>query len=275
MYTVIGLGSAGCNIAELFENDENYKVKLIDKDIEGENCFSLKAQKTPEEYEKNVPDMSDFLKDVGEKVIFILAGSGKVSGAALRILQQIKHKEINIFYIRPDTELLGTIGKLQDRLTFNVLQQYARSGIFKCIYLVSNPLIENILGDIPIISYNEALNKVIYNSLNSILKFNENHAIIDNFSNPKEISRIMTIGVYDIESKVEKLFYPLELIDDKCYEFAINENDLKSNGKLFKIIKESMREKLLDKLKISYRIHSTLHEQNYCYVVAYSRKVQE
>ena len=35
MYTIIGLGSAGCNVAELFENG-NYKVKLIDVDIEGE-----------------------------------------------------------------------------------------------------------------------------------------------------------------------------------------------------------------------------------------------
>ena len=80
---------------------------------------------------------------------------------------------------------------------------------------------------------------------------------------------------YIRENNIEKMLYPIDLIDDKCYYFVINETELKSNGKLFKLIKERMREKVLDNTKISYRIHSTPQEQSYCYVVAWSRKVQE
>lgn len=275
MYTIIGLGQAGCNIAEMFENSQDYKVKLIDVDIEGDNCFSIQSQKTPELYEKNVPDLSDFFKDITNKVVFILAGSGKISGATLQILKQIKDREISVLYIRPDTDLLPTIGKLQDRVTFNILQEYARSGMFKNIWLINNSTIESIIGDTSILEYNNTLNRVIYNAFSGVLKCLSSEAVINNYIPPEEISRIATIGVYDLETNNEKLFYPFDMIDDKCYFFCVMEDDLKNNGKLFKLIKERMKEKSLDKTKISYRIHSTTLEQNYCYVVAYSRKIQQ
>jgi len=274
MYTIIGLGAAGCNIAELFE-DSGYKVKLIDTEIEGENCFAFSPQKTPELYEEKVPDLTDFFKDVTEKIILIIGGGGKISGASLKILKQLKNKELNILYIKPEEKLIGSLSKLQDRVTYNILQEYARSGVFKNIYLFSNPVVENIIGDVPIVEFKQKMNKVIFNAMNAYLKFNSTEALIDNSVQPKEISRMVSIGLYDIQNNQEQLFFPLDFTDDKCYYFAINENELKSNGKLFKIIKDSMLEKVLDQTKISYKIYSTTHEQNYCYVVAYSRKIQD
>jgi len=275
MYTVIGLGNVGCDIAELFENNLEYKVKLIDVDIEGENCFSLLQQKTSEAYEKTTPDLSSFFNDITDKALLIVDGSATIAGCTLQILKQLSDKEINILYIRNDVEMLGSVAKLQDRVAFSVLQEYARSGIFKNIFLISIPAIENVLGDMPIVDYNKNVYKVIYNAFIGITKFQNEDAVIDNSSPPKEISRITTFGVYDLENDIEKLFYQLDFIDDKCYYFGINENDLKTNNKLFRAIKERMREKVLDKTKISYRIHHTGYEQSFCYVAAWSRKVQE
>lgn len=274
MYTIIGLGSAGCNIAELFE-DSGYKVKLIDNDIEGENCFSIESQKTPELYELNTPDLSDFFKDVTDKIVLIIGGGGKISGCTLKVLKQLKNKELNVVYIKPEEKLISSTAKLQDRTTFSILQEYARSGVFKRIYLFSNPIIENMIGDVPIVEFKKNMNKVIFNALNAFFKFESVEALIDNSVQPKEISRIVAFGVYDLQNNEESLFFPLNFIDDKCYYFAINENELKSNGKLFKIIKDSMLQKVLEQTKISYKIYSTPHEQNYCYIVAYSRKIQE
>jgi len=274
MYTIIGLGHAGCDLAELFEPNPEYKVKLIDVDIEGENCFSIKNQQTPEDFEKNIPDMSKFFSDVTEDILLIVDGS-KISGCSLRILQQLKNKTINVAYLRGDTELLNSVSKLQDRLVFNVLQEYARSGVFKKVFLISIPAIENILGDMPIVEYSKNINRVIYNCIKDVQKFETEEPIINNFSDPKEVSRIVTFGVYSIENNAEKMFYPMDFIDDKCYYFAVNENDLKTNSKLFRLIKERMREKVLDNTKISYRIHHTGYEQSFCYVAAWSRKVQE
>lgn len=275
MYTIIALGNVGCDLAELFETNPEYKVKLLDTDIEGDNCFSLTKQQTSEDYEKNVPDLSVFFSDVSERIIFIVDGSAKIAGASLQILKQLSHKEIHILYLRADTQLLNNTGRLQDRVAFNVLQEYARSGIFKTTTLISIPEIENILGDMPIVEYSRNINRVIYNSVTAIKKFESEEAIIDNSSQPNEISRIVTYGVYSLENDNEKLFYPLDFVDDKCYYFGINENDLKTNSKLFRLIKERMRDKVLDNTKISYRIHHTGYEQSFCYVVAWSRKVQE
>jgi hypothetical protein len=275
MYTIIGLGSAGCNIAEMFEKQDGFKVKLIDSGIEGENCFSLEKCDTPEQYEQHTPDLTSFFSDVEGKVLLIVGGSGKISGASLKILKYVNNKEINVLYIRPDRSLLFETGILQERLTFNVFQEYARSGIFKYVYLVDNTAIENVLGDIPIVGYYEKLNEIIYQSFNNIYNFDTSTPVIDNSFPPKEISRIVTFGFYDLDNNQEKLLYPLDFIDDKVYNFVINESELKSNGKLFKLLKERMKEKSINNTKISYKIYSSAVEQNYCYVVAYSRKIQE
>jgi len=275
MSTIIGLGAQGCDIAEVFETNRDYNVKLLDINIEGENCFSFKVHNSSEEYEKNTPDLSDFFSDIHEQVFFIVDGSTKIAGASLQILKQLKDKKINLIYVRQDVNLLGNIAKMQDRVAFNVLQEYARSGIFNSISLISLSALDNIIGDMPILEYNENINKLIYNTIVNIEKFNNEEPIIDNFSSPKDVSKIITYGIYDIANNLEKLFYPLDLIDDKCYYFGINENDLKTNSKLFRVIKDRMREKTVDKTKISYRIHSTGHEMNFCYVIAYSKKIQQ
>jgi len=273
--TVIGLGSAGCNLAELFETNNEYNVKLIDVDIEGDNCYSLPQFSAYEDYETKLPDLSYFLSDTKEEVLFILSGCGKVSAASLKILSLIKNKKITILYIRPDKELISDLAKLQDRLTFSVLQEYARSGLFEKILLINNINIDSIAGDISISSYYDELNKIIYNTYKDINSLKNKKCIIDLSKDPLDISRICTYGFYDLDSDTEKLFYDFDLIDDKIYYFFINEEKLKSDNKLFKEIKEKIKNKLNKQIKVSYKIFSTPHEQSYCYVEIYSRKIQQ
>lgn len=277
MTTVIGLGSAGCNIAEIFEIHKNvFQVKLIDVDIEGDNCFSLKKQNSPEEYEKNFPDLSDFLSDCTDEVIFILCGAGNVSGCALSLLKHVKHKKVNILYIRPDIELLGNHSVLQEKVVFNVLQEYTRSGLFNSMTIVGNKQIEELMGDVTIVNYFKAINEFLTATYIPLKYLEKTTGVFQSYSPPKDISRIMTIGDYEFEvSDKERILYPLTEIDDKCYHFVINQNTLETDGKLFKNIKEKMRNKSLDTAKISYIIHSTDQEYDMCYVTLHSRKIQE
>jgi hypothetical protein len=273
--TIIGLGNAGCNIAELFEGDEKYNVILIDKNIEGENCIPVKEQKTPEDYEKNAPSLSNYLDKIGDRAFLIVGGSGMISGASLRILQQLKERELNIIYIRPQTNSLAGNNLLQEKLTFNVLQEYARSGIFKKIYLVSNPNVENILGDLPVIGYYQKINEYIFNCLNFILTNETTDGIFGNIATPKDIARICTVGVYDIKNNVENYLYNLQNISDKYFYFVFNEEKLKTDGSILKNIKSLVTAKAVDNCKVSFTIYSTKQEQDYCFIHAFSQRIQE
>jgi len=272
MQTVICLGPKACDIGELFEKNKNFLTKLIDKEIEGDNCFSLPKQKTPEDYEKNCPDLSSFLSNTTDDVLFITSGDCDVLSASLKILSFIKNKNINVLYLKP-TKAFNI--NLVDKVAFNVFQEYARSGVFKNLYLFDESQLEDFLGEIPISDWYENYLSLIHNTYNSIHSLRKKEPLINNYSSPKDNSRICTLGFYDIENDMEKMFFIFKNIDDKCYNFIINENALKTDNKLFKLIKENMKNKAVDNTKISYTIHSTNNEKNYCYVVAHTKFIQE
>jgi len=272
MQTVICLGPKACDVGELFEKNDAYQVKLIDKEIEGNNCFLIPKQKTPEDYEKNCPDLTEFLFDCTDDVLFITSGDCDVLSASLSILKCIKQKNITILYLKPPKSFNVN---LVDKLAFNVFQEYTRSGLFKKIYLLDGSQLEELLGEIPISDWYEKYLSLIYSTYNSIDILDKKEPVINNYYPPKDVSRICTFGFYDLENDSEKMLFKFNNTDDKCYNFIINENALKTDNKLFKLIKENMKNKAVDNTKICYTIHSTNNEKNYCYVVAHTKFIQE
>lgn len=275
MQTVICLGAKACDIGEMFENNESYQVKLIDEDIEGHNCFSLKKQKNPEDYEKYVPDMSDFFKDINNSILFITSGQSAVLSSSLKILQQIKEKDITIFYLKPNVDFLSRQDLLQDRVAFNVFQEYARSGIFKRTFLISEDNIEqHLLNELSITEIYEANLKMIYNFIIN-LNNSQDEPLINHFSEPKDSSRISTFAFYDLNSDIEFPMYDFSMIDDKIYHFFLSEETINKDKKIMREIKEKLKKKLINNTKVSYNINKTTSEKNYCFVVYYSKFIQQ
>lgn len=269
MDTIIGLGSAGCKIADEFSKFPQYDIYKIDVNLKGDKCFAIPKSNTPEEYEKSVPDMSDFFKEVEGDILFIVGGGGKISGATLQILQHLEHCNINILYIKPCLKSLTKMGRLQDRVVFGVLQEYSRSGIFRKMFIIDNSVIEKIVGDVSILEYNKKLNNLIVSSFHYINVFNHTEPVLQNEDLPSEIQRIATIGIYDIKNKNETAFFDIENVGHRCYYYAVPEEVLKSDGKLFNLIKEKAAEN-----QSSYQIHNTKHEEIFCYFIAHSSFVQ-
>lgn len=280
MESVIGLGDAGCRVADAFSAYPQYSVYKIDADLpdtEGENLFSLNVGLTHREYEDSVPDMSEFLSCVeGDDVLFVMGGSGFVSGAALRILQQLHDlgKKINVLYIKPDTELLSGDKFLQERLVYRVLQEYARSGVFERLYLVHNPTIEKLVGEVPLKEYYKKLNEVITSTFHMVTVFDHSTPEHESSVDALNSSRISTIGVMSIEKNEESFFFPLDNVTDRCYYYAINKTSLEEDGKLFGSIKEQVRERSTEGDRVSYKVYSTKYAENLCYCVAHSNQIQ-
>ena len=247
MQNIIGLGAAGCGIAKSFSKYPEYTVRTIDcVEPSGGEHFRIKKCDSHEEYEKAVPDMSNFFSHVKsmDDVLFIIGGSGEISGASLAILQQINHAKLHVLYIKPDITLLSEMGRLREKLVYNVLQEYARSGNFERIVLIDNPKLDETIGGAPVIGYYDELNKMIASTIHMINVFDHTEPEIGTISAPLEVSRIITIGMMNIESGEEKLFFSLTNAREKSYYYAINHEELKSDKELYKGITVQMKNKV-------------------------------
>ena len=271
METVIGLGSAGCNIADCFGQYPQYKVYKIDNGVYGKNCHFLPKYDTPEEYEAHIGDLSSFFGSVSGDVLFVVGGSGTVSGAALRILEQLRHCRIYVLYVEPNVDTLSGKRKLQERVTYYVLQEYARSGLFKRLFLISNSQLENVLGDVPIIGFNDKLNGLLVSTFHMINVYNNNDPVVGNASDFRESTRISTIGISTLENE-KKLFFSLDSIREIRYYYAINRKKLETDGTLMRKITENVKnEKDID---VSYGVYATDYPDDYVYCVANASMIQ-
>ena len=276
MRTVIGLGSAGCRLADAFKAYDNYDVYSIDVGIPAtESSFKAPLKGSHEEYEKSAPSFDEFFRDIDDdEVLFITCGAGAVSGLSLKILESLKDKPINVLYIQPELELLGKTSYLQNRVVFNVFQEYTRSGVFEKMIVVDNAAVEKILGGVPVSSYYEKINQLIVSTIHMINVFNNSGAVVEQLSPPSSFSRICSPGVFDIDSGEEKLFFPLDSVTETQYYYAINNQMLEDDAQLFMNIKNQVKNRVDEHHRASYSIHSTSYEYNYAYCVGYSRGIQ-
>tara|TARA_R100000008_G_C3559385_1_gene155183 strand:- start:146 stop:964 length:819 start_codon:yes stop_codon:yes gene_type:complete len=267
---VIGLGNCGCNIAKEFGRYPQYNVFLIDTEPHhGENFYLLTEQVNPEQYERTCPDLGNFLRCDGE-VILALGGSGSISAACLRVLEKVKHCKITILYIKSDQDLLSEVGRLQQRATFHVLQEYARSGVFERIFLIDNTLVADMIGEVSIANYYQTINQTIAPVVHFINVFNNSKPVMSTFYSLADTSRICTLGIVDVETGEEKMFFPLDNRTETRYYYAISEKSLKEDGTLHNKIKSQVKKK--DE-KTSFGIFETGYDNNFCYSLACSRQI--
>ena len=104
MKAVVGLGEAGCNIADQFAKYPQYRIYKIDAGIESFkdlvvddldnpnrriSHFDMPKQQSSEDYERNCPYMKAFFSDLtpDDEVLFIVGGGGNIAGASLRLTE--------------------------------------------------------------------------------------------------------------------------------------------------------------------------------------------
>jgi len=273
---IIGLGQCGCNIAEKFEQYPQYKTFYINTEESGsKNFFLLDKQESHQEYEANCPDLSDFLKNIKGEVLFCLGGSGSISGASLRVLETIREQDITILFVLPDVELLSETAYLQNRAVFFILQEYARSGVFNKIVLIENNVVESMIEDLTILDRYDKINQYIVSTNHMINVYNNQKPVMTTSDKPSEINRLCTMGMFDIETGEENLFFSLDNVSEKCYYYAIPEKQLKTDTQLLKKITSQIKEKKKENVKLSYSVYSTAYDIPYGYVYARSSEIQK
>tara|TARA_Y100000310_G_scaffold345646_1_gene467673 strand:+ start:1043 stop:1888 length:846 start_codon:yes stop_codon:yes gene_type:complete len=275
MINVIGLGNAGCAIADLLGDHDPYTVYKIDTNLpKQKNCFSIAKRNDPEHYESKLPaKVINSLKKIDGTVVLVVAGGGKISSAALRILECVEKNPIEIVYIKPDLSSSSELVRTLDRITFNVFQQYARSGVFQRLYVASNGEIERVIGNIPLSQYYQKINSVIATTFHMLNVYKNTPANFSSFLDPDGISRISTIGVGTIEKMTDQMFFPLEHVSEKQYYFAINQKQLDEDPDLLTNIKRRTQQKDSN-IKAGFGVYSTSYDQNYIYILENTKIIQ-
>lgn len=282
-FNILGIGKAGCNIADSFKQYSQYRIYKIDIEKKKEKkYYQLLRQNNIIEYEKNIPDLSIFLRKVKNELLVIVGGSGNISGIVLRVLEQLKSKcKISILYIKPDISLLGELKYKQHEIIYHVLQEYTRSAVFKQMYIIDNKfLYDN--AESSILSLEKkytVINENITFCYHMINVFNNMSAIESNFEESLLTAKLITIGFCEFDNlfEGEKLFANIEEIREKKYYFAINQKTLSSGDMSFyKKIKDILKNSKISnkEAKISYGIFSTKFDNNLIFFEVRSSDIQ-
>ena len=277
MISIIGIGNAASAIEEKFSPIENYDIFLLNSKVfkNTKKEFKIKNYNSAEEYEENIPDLKNFFSGVKDRVQVFITGASESSNYTLGILEQIRDRKIDLFYIKPDTELLTENAQLLENVTFGVLQEYARSGLFKSITFISNLHLEKVLGEVPIKTYFNVLNESIFSTVHYLNFFEFTDPEIGQISRPAAVNRIRTIGMLDIENLEEKWLFNLDKSRELCYYICINEKRMETEGGLHKKLVDMLKEKPKNAYKkISYAIYETEHN-DFGFCVAHTNVVQE
>ena len=276
MISIVGLGTAASRIAECFRETSNYNVYTLNDAVKRNSKykFKLKKYERSEEYEDNIPNLNKFFTEVDEHVQFIVVGSSFSSNYSLGILQQLQNKKIDLYYVRPDTELLIGVPKLLDNMVFGVLQEYARSGLFNSFTVISNLEIEKSLDNVPIKSYYSTINKTIFSMIHYINYFTHAEPEIGMVSKPLEVNRIRAIGALNPKNLEEKWFFDLDTPRDVCYYVCINKEKLETDGSLHRRLVDILKNKPRNSFqRVSYAIYETPYE-DFGFCVAHTNVVQ-
>lgn len=275
MSTIIGLGKAGCNIAKELSVYRQYDIYCIDSEKHDYKNFKLiKKQSSFEDYENNFPSIKKFISGTGGPYTLILGGAGKISGASLSLLEQIKSNNISVLYIKPESDILSDMASKQERIVFHVLQQYARSNLLKNMFIVSNSKCESILGDLSIKNYFTQINKLVATTYHMYNVFNNITPVIQTHADPLEHCKISTFGIID-DNGDEKTLYDLKFPREKYLYYSVTSDSLENDVSLMKNIKKQVRDKMTDKLKVSYSVYENNYDQNYIYSCTFASMIQE
>lgn len=251
---LIGLGNTGCALVKQLSKYPQYKVLELD---EGKG---IPKQSSPEKYEENCPSFSKQFKGIDDDVWLMLSASGNISGLSLKLLEQLRGKNLNVLCVVSDPSLLPSMAKLQQNLVKGVFQEYARSGLLQQLLLVDNTNVEEMLGEVAIDEYWDKLNEVITYLFHTIQCFKHEKPILETKEEKKDIARISTLGLYDQE-KNRKLLYNLENITTERYFYSFSKQEIKQNGKILPGIKRDLLRE--DSIVRTFGIYESVNTEPY------------
>lgn len=280
MDKVIGLGNFGCAVAEQLTAYPEYRIYKINSEIDERGSLSIGKYPTIDQYENNLdPDeVAVYLRSIksGDEVLLVLEGGDPISGSALKILQTIRDSRLTVLYVAPDRQMVSETQKRDDKIVFNVLQEYARSGAIDRMFLVSKPAVDKLVGDVSIHEYENSISYFVSYTMAMYNFFNHTDPVLSNTISPPNVARIVSLGVSSLEEDNQAInfLFPLDEVKDIHFFYGIPAEDMTDDTSLIKRIKSHVKAYKRDELSTSFSVYETTLENTMVLCVAYSGKIQ-
>ena len=269
---IIGLGSAGCRISQCLSKYDAYKTFQIDNlDDWYKNFIMIEEQDSHESYEKNYKQLDI---EVEGPTTLILSGAGKITGTALRILEQLNNPSVGVMYIKPRLSDISDIQKTRNRVVSQILQQFARSGLLKEFLIIDNEKIEKLVKP-TIVDFWTPINKLIADTFHMVNVFKNTEPLLKGDNKVPPTAKISTLSLVDFENSAEELFYDLMAPRAKSYYFALTEAFIKENKNLLSDVRTFVSSKQEEKCDCAYSIFQTAYKENYAYGYHHATLIQE
>jgi hypothetical protein len=199
MTKVIGVGLRGCSVASQFDAYPEYRIYSFTNQASGLQDFEITPQDNIELYEKNfdTTECSVYLRSIRpeDEVLVFVEGGDPLGGCLLKLLGTIRESTITVVYLVPDLDTLTKFQLRDNQITFKILQEYARSGAIHDIYLISLPILESLVGEVPIGQYENSLWYLLSYTIATRIYFNKSNPIFSTYRSPPPGARIKTMGV--------------------------------------------------------------------------------
>ena len=279
MDKVIGLGKLGCLIAEELTQHPEYRIYKVDVDIEERGSLSLDYQPDMEHYERSFdPTAAEvYFRSIkkGDEVLLVLQGGEPVTGCALQLLSTIKDAKLSVLYICPDRHMISEVQKRDDKIAFNILQEYARSGMLENIFLVNKYTVESLMGDVSIQNYEKEISHFISYVIAMINYFYHTNPVVSNKFEPVDWCRIITFGLSSLDTDEDiRLLFPLEAIGDIHFFYGVPADKLADDPTLMKQIKQHVKNYTQQNISTSFSVYSTTFDDMMVLCSATSAKIQ-
>ena len=161
-----------------------------------------------------------------------------------------------------------------NKVLYNILQQYTRSGLFNRMYLFSNKDVLEAIGDQSLTEIYSMLNKQIANSIETIEWLKTQQPVMGSSHEAKDVSRICSLSVGDFKKNEEKLLFLLDNITEASYLYSVSKKHLESNKDLLKIIKERILNDEENKINSSFAVYPSEHNQSFFYSLKLTHYIQ-
>lgn len=240
------------------------------------NNFKLEIGETAEDTESSALSdklrWANFLSEqkIGAKVYVILSSASEALSATLTLLEDLKDKSIEIFYIRKPREALEVNKRLEDRAVFGILQEYTRSAIFDKFLILSEKVIEDMNEELTIINYDQQMQASYANLIGWLMRSRAEKPLLSSERDDIITARIGTIGVMNYESEKTTSFYELQFPRKTRLYLWLNQTTLGDKNSLTKIRNLA---KMSD--NTGYRILRSPNETNFVYFEKYATIPQE